>query len=183
MLLSSGASFGFRRSIPLVLGICAGFMSLILLVGLGMGHIFKLHPILYTAMQVVCTIYVIKLAWKISQSGPLIKANEVAKSIEPSGNLASPVTLLQGALFQLLSPKAWAVTPILTVSYTNPDNYLTSLILMIPICALVNIPSTSLWAVFGVSLRGFLAQGDRSIYFNYFMASLLLFSMIPVVVG
>ena len=183
MLLSSGASFGFRRSIPLVLGICTGFMSLILLVGFGMEHVFKLHPALYTVLQCVCTIYVLKLAWKISQNGPMLHSNDTSKSIEPSGNFAKPVTLIQGAFFQLLSPKAWAVAPILTVSYTNPDNYITSLILMIPVCALVNIPSTSVWAVFGVSLRGFLAQGNRSIYFNYVMALLLVVSIIPVILG
>lgn len=183
MLLSSGASFGFRKSIPLVLGICVGFMSLILLVGMGMEHVFKEFPALYTAMKIACAIYVLKLAWKISQSGPLVSGTDASKESESKGKMATPVTLIQGALLQIVSPKAWAVAPILTVSYTNPENYLTSLFLMIPVCAIVNIPSTSVWAICGVSLRKVLAIGNRSIYFNYVMAILLLGSMIPVIIG
>lgn len=184
MLLSSGAAFGFRQSIPLVLGICAGFMSLILLVGLGMEQIFKTFPSLFIALKVVCALYVLKLAIKISQSSPT--KNEQVETIDDAqdkNQLAAPVTLVQGAIFQLVSPKAWMVTPILTVSYTNPENYLTSLLLMIPVCAAVNIPSTSVWAIFGVSLRRILAMGNRSVYFNYFMAVLLVGSMIPVIGG
>lgn len=184
MLLSSGAAFGFRQSVPLVLGICTGFMSLILLVGLGMEQIFKVYPPLFTALKVVCAVYVLKLAIKIARSGPPKDEDaSISGEAQSQNQLASPVTLVQGAVFQLVSPKAWMITPILTVSYTNPENYLMSLLLMIPVCAAVNIPSTSVWAIFGVSLRRILVVGKRAIYFNHMMALLLVGSMIPVIVG
>ena len=37
MLFASGVNFGFRRTIPHMLGIGAGFLSLLLGVGLGLG--------------------------------------------------------------------------------------------------------------------------------------------------
>ncbi|MBX2881129.1 MAG: LysE family translocator [Granulosicoccus sp.] len=182
MLLSSGAAFGFKQSIPLVLGICTGFMSLILLVGLGMEQIFNAYPSLFSALKVVCVLYVLKLALKISRSAqPAGKLTAATDKSTATDQLDSPVTLVQGAIFQLVSPKAWMVTPILIVTYTNPENYLMSLLVMLPVCAAVNIPSTSVWALFGVSLRRMLAVGNRSVYFNHAMALLLLASLVPVI--
>lgn len=43
MLLTSGVNFGFRRTIPHILGIEVGFATLILAVGLGSGHCFRLN--------------------------------------------------------------------------------------------------------------------------------------------
>ena len=87
---------------------------------------------------------------------------------------------MQAALFQLVNPKAWAVALIVTVSYTNPADYLLSLGLMIALFALVNIPSISLWAISGAALRRILGQGRRIAVFNIAMAILLVASMLPV---
>ena len=50
MLLASGVNFGFRRTIPHALGISAGFMVLVLAVGLGLGGVFKAVPMAYTVL-------------------------------------------------------------------------------------------------------------------------------------
>jgi len=86
-------------------------------------------------------------------------------------------------VFQLVNPKAWAVALIVTVAYTEPENYLPSLILLIAIFAAVNLPSISVWALGGVALRRVLGKGRRIAVFNIFMALLLIGSMIPVLVG
>jgi threonine/homoserine/homoserine lactone efflux protein len=169
LLLASGANFGFLRSVPLVLGISGGFLTMVLFVGLGLGQVLQAVPALYTALKFVCAAYVLWLAWKIARS----------RAIAPEGAaaMAEPIGFLQAALFQLVNPKAWAVALIVTVSYTSPDDYLFSLVLMIALFALVNLPAISVWAVSGAALRGVLGRGNRIAAFNIAMAALLVASM------
>ena len=44
MVMSAGANFGIRKSLPLLMGICVGFTLMLLLVGLGFGQLFTLFP-------------------------------------------------------------------------------------------------------------------------------------------
>ncbi len=41
LLLASGANFGFMKSLPLILGISIGFLSMVLGVGLGLGQVLE----------------------------------------------------------------------------------------------------------------------------------------------
>lgn len=175
LLLASGVNFGFPRSLPLVLGISFGFLTMVFFVGIGLGQILQQAPIIYTVLKFTCAAYVLWLALKIARS----------RSTGPSGEdqMERPISFLQAALFQLVNPKAWAVALIVTVSYTNPENYLTSLVVMILLFALVNLPAISVWAISGVALRRVLRKGRQVAIFNLVMALLLVGSMIPVLLG
>lgn len=175
LLLASGANFGFWRSLPLIFGISGGFLSMVLAVGLGFGEILQRYEMIYLALRFLCVGYVLWLAWKIARVRSL--GNMEAKTG------ASPIGFLQAATLQLLNPKAWAVALIVTVSYTMPENYLTSLILMIAIFALVNIPAISVWAIGGTALRQLLSTERRVRIFNVTMALLLVGAMVPVLLG
>lgn len=172
LLLASGANFGFRRTIPTVLGISLGFLTMVFLVGIGLGEVLERFPIVTTALKIACAAYVLWLALKIGRS----------RALRPSApnRIEKPVSFVQAALFQLVNPKAWAVALILTVTYTNASDYLTSLMAMIALFAVVNIPSISVWAVSGTALRAVLAKGNRIARFNVAMAVLLVVSMIPI---
>lgn len=95
--------------------------------------------------------------------------------------ISKPISFVQGALFQLVNPKDWAVALIVTVSYTTPEDYLAILVLMILLFAMVAVPSMSVWAIFGSALRNSLAKGRRIAVFNVAMAILLVASMAPVI--
>jgi threonine/homoserine/homoserine lactone efflux protein len=96
---------------------------------------------------------------------------------------AKPISFVQGALFQLVNPKAWTVALIVTVTYTNPGDYLPSLVLMIAVFAAVNLPSISVWAASGVALRRLIGDRRKVAMFNYIMALLLVGSMAYVLLG
>ena len=170
LLLASGANFGFVRTLPLILGVSSGFMTMVFCVGMGLGQILTATPQVYTVLKFACAAYVVWLAWKIARS----------RGIGPDQGdaIEQPITFLQAALFQLVNPKAWAVALIVTVTYTDPENYLTSLGAMIAVFALVNLPSISIWALSGVALRRFLAEGRRIVVFNTAMAVVLVASMV-----
>lgn len=172
LLLASGANFGFRRTFPTVLGISLGFLTMVFLVGIGLGEVLERFPIVTTGLKIACAAYVLWLALKIGRS----------RALGPSApdRIEKPISFVQAALFQLVNPKAWAVALILTVTYTSPTDYLASLVAMIALFAVVNIPSISVWAVSGTALRGVLAQGNRIARFNIAMAVLLVASMVPI---
>lgn len=174
ILLASGANFGFQRSVPIVLGISIGFLSMVLAVGLGLGAVLQEHQSVYTALKLVCAGYVFWLALKIARSAPMSEAG--------TDKPERPISFLQASLFQLVNPKAWAVALIVTVSYTSPANYLASLIGMIAVFAMVNVPFISVWALFGVGLRRLLRDPLRVRAFNIAMALLLVASMLPVLI-
>ncbi len=172
LLLASGVNFGFVRSIPLVLGISFGFLTMVFFVGIGLGQVLKNTPGIYTVLKFACAAYVTWLAWKIARSR--------AVGPEQGEKIEQPISFIQAAVFQLVNPKAWAVALIVTVSYTNPENYLPSLILMIMLFAVINIPAMSVWALSGVALRRILGEGKRIVVFNIAMALLLVVSMAVV---
>ena len=170
MLLASGVHFGFRRTIPHMLGIGIGFTFMVVIVGLGLGKLFEVYPGIYTALRVVGGLYMLWLAWKIANSGPVNEGS--------SG--AAPMTFMQAALFQWVNPKAWVMAVTAIATYTLPGNYLWSVLLVGLVFGTVNLPSVSTWALFGTGLKHVL--DDRRVLraFNITMAALLVASLAPL---
>jgi len=173
ILLASGVNFGFLRSVPIVLGISFGFLSMVLAIGLGLGPLIQAYPAISIVLKVLCAVYVLWLAVKIARSSPAANAADDRPD--------RPISFVQASLFQLVNPKAWAVALIVTVSYTTPADYVASLIAMIAVFAVVNLPTISLWALFGVGLRRLLSDPAKVRIVNVVMALLLVASMAPVV--
>src|SRR5688500_2572359 len=76
ILLASGVNFGFRRTIPNMLGISAGFASLLIGVGLGLGALLTAFPALHTTLKIAGGAYLLYLAWRIASSRSLGKDGE-----------------------------------------------------------------------------------------------------------
>src|SRR6476661_4344616 len=68
MLLSSGLTYGFRPTIPHIMGITVGFAFMIGAVGLGLGTIFIAYPVLQTILKYAGVAYLIYLAIHIAMS-------------------------------------------------------------------------------------------------------------------
>ena len=62
MITASGANFGFRRSIPHILGIAIGFGVMNLCVGLGLGGVFAAYPELHVILKYASIAYLTYLA-------------------------------------------------------------------------------------------------------------------------
>jgi len=172
ILLASGVNFGFRRTAPVVLGVSFGFLSMLLIVGMGVGQVLRTNETVYAILRILSVLYVLWLAWKIATSLP-----PQAEEGSPS---ARPITFWQASLLQWVNPKAWAVALIVTVSYTTPADYLLSLLLIISVFGIVNLPSISAWAMFGVLLRQVLSDPVKVRVFNVAMALLLVAAMAPI---
>jgi threonine/homoserine/homoserine lactone efflux protein len=172
MLMSSGANFGFRRSMPHMTGVILGFAFMIVLVGMGLMTMFETWPISHIILKTLSVIYLIYLAYKIAfSSSPTKNCDEGAK----------PLTFLQACAFQWVNPKAWSMA-LTAISVYSPDRTLFSIILIASIFAVANVPAGSLWTVLGQKISIILDVPRRLKIFNFTMAGCLLASIYPVVV-
>lgn len=135
MLMASGANFGFRRSLPHMLGIVVGVTVMALLVGVGVMAIFDAVPALALVLKVISVVYLIRLAFKIATAVP-----SEGRSAD-----SQPMTFLQAATFQWVNPKAWAMC-LSAVTLYAPDRSLVSLAIVATAFAVVSFPSISVWA-------------------------------------
>ena len=169
MLMASGANFGFRRTIPHMLGVALGFVFMILLVGLGLVQVFDAYPASYTVLKTVSVIYLVYLAWKIANATPVRDQRGVGR----------PMTFLQAAAFQWVNPKAWAMALTAISAYT-PDQTLGAILMVCAIFGAVNLPSVGSWTVLGQQMARILTNPAHMTLFNWGMAGLLLASLYPV---
>jgi threonine/homoserine/homoserine lactone efflux protein len=91
------------------------------------------------------------------------------------------MTLLEAAAFQWVNPKAWVMALTAMAIYTNAERPFLSVILVSATFALVNLPSVSVWVVFGVALRQLLSDPVRLKWFNIGMGTLLALTLWPLV--
>ncbi|WP_048646656.1 LysE family translocator [Nitratireductor soli] len=171
MLLASGVNFGFRRTIPHMMGIAGGFASLLLAVGFGLGALLTAYPALHVVLKIVGGAYLLYLAWRIAMSRALGQGG--------SGK-DEPMTFLAAAAFQWVNPKAWVMALTAMAVYTNPSAPFLTVFLVTFAFVVVNFPSVSVWAGFGVALRGFLSEPARLKWFNIAMGLALAATLWPM---
>ena len=87
MVLSSGLTYGFRRTVPHIAGITIGFAFMVGAVGLGFGTIFIAYPVLQTILKYAGAAYLIYLAAVIAMSEPEPRAS---RSVRNSGRCGLP---------------------------------------------------------------------------------------------
>jgi len=170
MLFASGVNFGFRRTIPHMLGIGAGFFSLLLGVGFGLGALLHTVPLLYTTLKFAGGAYLVWIAWKIGTSRAIGEADAGAR----------PMTFLGAAAFQWVNPKAWVMAVTAMAIYTDTERYFFTVTIVGLAFGIVNLPSVSTWAGFGSALREWLSVPVRLKWFNITMAVLLVLSLWPM---
>jgi threonine/homoserine/homoserine lactone efflux protein len=169
MVLASGVNFGFVRTIPHLLGISSGFALMIALIGLGLGSLFTALPWTWPLLRVAATVYLVYLAYKLATAGG-VQDRQVGK----------PMGFLQAAAFQWVNPKAWVMAVGACSAYVLHPNLWLNVLLLAGLSAIINLPSVAVWAVFGASLRRWLARPRVLRVFNVTMALLLLGSLWPI---
>jgi len=169
MLLASGANFGFRRSIPHMLGINLGLVFMYLVVGVGLAQVFEIYPVTHTILRTLSATYLLWLAWKIAHAAP----------IKPQDVMGRPMTLLQAAGFQWVNPKAWTLV-LTAISVYTPEQSVQMVALVVMIFAVVNLSSIGTWIILGQQMARFLTSPRRLVVFNWSMAALLVLSLYPV---
>jgi threonine/homoserine/homoserine lactone efflux protein len=99
MVTASGSAFGFRRSVPHLLGVTIGFPIMVLAVGLGLGEIVQSNPQIHVFLKYAGAAYLLYLAWRIAQAG----------RPDSGQTKARPLTFIEAAAFQGVNVKAWMI--------------------------------------------------------------------------
>ncbi len=166
MLLASGANFGFRPTLPHMLGISIGHGFMIIMVGLGLITLFETFPVLHVIMQALSVVYLLYLAWKIANAAPPADGQAPGK----------PFTFLQAAAFQWVNPKAWFMA-LTAISVYAPSEAFLAIVTVAFTFSAVNFPSILVWVCLGQSMRRVLTNHRRLRLFNVTMAALLVASL------
>lgn len=164
MLTASGANFGYRGALPQILGIvCGGFVQTYLTC-LGLGSLFKAYPLAHEALRIAGALYLVFLAWKLSGAGGVAM-----------GQAPRPASFWQGFTFQAVNPKSWvkAITIASVFMPVGLGPWLGAL-LVASIGMVIGFPCVSMWALFGVAIRRFLADPRKQRAFNLLMGATLL---------
>lgn len=169
MLMASGANFGFRRTVPHMLGIGLGFPSMVFLVGIGVMQLFDRVPVSYTILKILSVGYLLYLAWKIANAAP-------PKEAQAEGR---PLTFVQSAAFQWVNPKAWSMA-LSAITLYAASRDLAAVLWVAGVYVAMSVISTTSWTVLGQQLRRLLKSPTRLRAFNWAMAALLVATLIPV---
>jgi threonine/homoserine/homoserine lactone efflux protein len=170
MLLSSGLNYGFRRTLPHVLGIVIGFAFMVGAVGLGLGTIFITYPVLQTILKYAGAAYLVYLAAVIAMSGP----------VAGQDNARGPMTFLGAAMFQWVNVKGWVMVIGTITAYAAIASFPWNILIQVVISLWMGAMSCVAWALFGSALRPWLTSVRVVRVFNIVMAILLLASLFPV---
>jgi threonine/homoserine/homoserine lactone efflux protein len=171
LLMACGINYGFRASIPMIVGVGIGFPVLILCVGLGLGQVFEAYPIIYTVMKFAGAAYMLWLAFKIAS----------AKHSDGGAVAASkPMTFLQGCAFQWVNPKAWIMGVTALSAYTLASDYYFGLAAVVAVFVFMGFTSAATWALFGVALKSVMNDARWFRLINIGLSALLVVSLVPM---
>jgi len=168
MLMASGAKFGFRRTLPHGLGVSIGFAVMTLVVGLGLGEIFELLPWLKLVFKILAAINLLYLAWTL-----------LGLKISGEGAGERPLTFLEGAAFQWINPKAWAMAVSFSAMIVGdgPGRFLGIALLGLG-CLAIGPFSSGLWMAFGERLEKLLKRTGGERFLGVVLALLVVASVV-----
>ena len=162
MLAASGVNFGFRRTVPHMLGVSIGHgFQVCIVAGLlawMLAWLEALRPVLVGAG---CG-YLFWLAWRQARAG------------EPGqGQRVQPLGFIGAALFQWVNPKAWMMGVNTAILFLPSGSGWWTAASLALVCIAVNLPCVAVWAVAGDRLRDRLHDPLALRAFNLSMAALL----------
>lgn len=168
-LLSSGANFGLKKSVPYLNGIMAGLIGMMTALGAGLGVIFTTLPMVYQVLKWVGFAYIVWLAYLIVKSTSKSDTGE-----------AQYIGFWKATTFQFVNPKAWVVIGSFMATMVPVGSGLAATGFICLVFLVFTYPGALLWAVAGQVLKDWLSHPMRRRVFNIASAILLVASMVPV---
>jgi len=170
MLAASGANFGFRRTVPHLLGVATGFPLMLLLVGLTLGSLFQASALLRETLRWGGAILLLWIAWKIASS---------AGTGSKSGG-RRPMRFFEAVGFQWINPKAWSMAIAATSQFILPSAPLATAAVVALTFLALGLGSATTWTYGGQAISRWLTTERRMRAFNLTMAGLIVLSIVEI---
>ena len=170
MLAASGANFGFRRTIPHLLGVGTGFPLMLLIVGLVLGGLFQTSAILRETLRWGGAMLLLWIAWRIANSGGV-----GSKSAD-----ARPMRFVEAVGFQWINPKAWSMAVAATSQFILPTAPVITAMVVAVMFMTFGLCSAATWTYAGQAIARWLTTAKRLRIFNLIMAGLIVLSIVEI---
>ena len=158
-LAAVGTASGFSKALPLILGINVAFLLQAIAMGMGLGTLFTLYPLLYEIIRYTGASYLLYLAYK------MLTLRVGTREIE--------LHFWNGMLLSLLNPKVYMTHIVMYAQFAQEAQALSGVLLLSLLAMGFFFAGNSGWCLFGATLRRFM---DNKVFFSiykYFFALLL----------
>src|SRR6201994_2165553 len=137
MVLSSGLTYGFRRTVPHIAGISIGFAFMVGAVGFGFETIFLAYPVLQTILKYAGAAYLVYLAAQIALSEPVTPGQ---------AGRQRPITFWGAVLFQWVNVKGWVMVIGTITAYAGIARFPLNILIQVALCLLLGVVAPGIWA-------------------------------------
>ncbi len=152
MLTNSGARFGFKATIPHILGIVFGTCILNLSALMGLKPVIDQWPQSLLVLKIVGSVWLLIIGWKMAN----------AKGVGTKSATQKPMSFVAATLFQFANPKAitatLALVSVVLVSIESKPDLIWIVALIIPPLSTCAITP---WVLAGQTIRRFLSTPLR----------------------
>lgn len=155
LLATSGVNFGMRRTLPMMFGILLGCAVQTVIAGMALEVLLHWMSAIRLPLTLAGCTYLLWLSWKIFRA-----------AAPETRTRPQPMTLLGGACFQAINPKAWLMATNVALLYSASSGVVTVMICFM----LLNLPCILIWAALGDRLRSHLQIAWKRQLFNSLMA-------------
>ncbi|HFB55200.1 MAG TPA: LysE family translocator [Hellea balneolensis] len=171
MLMSSGALFGFKRTIPHISGVAIGFNFVMLAALFGMGAIVAAFPWSLTIVKVAGAAW---LAWLGLKFFKAAFTHEDKKKDATKTDRSRPFRFYEAVLFQWINPKALIMAIAAASAYIGiSDDFIIRTALICGTYLFMGFASAAAWAVAGTTLDRLMSKGRAATILNIIMGALL----------
>ena len=142
VLWASGLRFGFRRTVPHVLGTALGIGLLVVAVAAGIGALFEVVPAAELVLKIVGSLYLLYVAYLVLGSGGIGRTE-----------VSDPLSIWHAIAFQCVNPKAWIFAIAAVGTFLPPAlPWIVGVVVLTGTLMVVVVGSSSIWAVGGAAL-------------------------------
>lgn len=167
---SMGVLYGYKRTLPYMLGMVSGFFMMLTLSGLVSGFLLEKIPAFEVILRIAGALYILWLAWHTLQASYVFEEEET-----------KPLGFIQGFLLQVLNVK------VIVYGLTLYGTFLAGKIPSLPylvlsalVFASVGFTSVSLWTLFGAGIRRYLNRPAVRRTVNIILALLLVYTAVDM---
>lgn len=165
LLTASGARFGFRASVPHLLGVVLGTGLIAGLTSYGIGAFLEQLPQLKLFLMGVSTLWIIWMAWLLFKSNPTHAQGK-----------GRPFTFPEAVVFQAINPKIWAIGITASIAYPTGNGPVFEALYLGLTFSGINLFVCMFWTYFGTLLATLLSSRRAWAIFRNIMALLLVAS-------
>jgi len=159
--LTTGLNQGFKQTLPFVAGATTGFVSLLFIVGAGLGSLAAGQPEFVSVLNILGSSFIVYMGFKTFTSSAILKVGSQMSS-----------SFTKGFLLQCLNPKAWAAC-LSAIAAFNLDQ-LPLLSLFVVMYFVICFGSIACWAYAGERVSQLLSDDGKLRLFNHVMGSALM---------